>query len=156
MNTQERLEIINSMYLNRYTYKEIADVLKISRQRVHQVHTGYNSHKIGIVDVSVELLNNLYAGYTQIAVNKDSFSGGRERIREIVRIRDSHTCQNKNCLKVWVNGERRFDVHHLDENMLGKTRIKGIIKYDKENMDKLVTLCHKCHFMWHRDRGLFV
>jgi hypothetical protein len=42
--------------------------------------------------------------------------------------------------KVWKKGERRFDVHHLD-NDPGSTR-----KYDKvDDLKNLITLCHKCH-----------
>ena len=81
---------------------------------------------------------------------KDIGSGGRDQIREVVRTRDNHTCQK--CGKRWIAGQRRLDVHHLEENMLGKNRMKGVIKYDKENMDKLITFCHKCHFGWHVDK----
>lgn len=70
-------------------------------------------------------------------------TGSRDRVRELVRIRDKHTCQC--CRKKWVIGTRRFDVHHLDESMEGRRAEKGICKYDKENMDKMITLCHKCH-----------
>ena len=65
--------------------------------------------------------------------------GGRDATREIVRIRDNRTCQL--CGKPWQFGERRFDVHHLN-GLCGKKSKQ----YDKlENMDGLVTLCHKCH-----------
>lgn len=70
-------------------------------------------------------------------------SGGRDRFREIIRIRDKHTCQI--CLRVWKKGERRFDVHHEDEEQEGRSKERGICKRDKENMDKMITLCHKCH-----------
>ena len=39
---------------------------------------------------------------------------------------------------------RRFDVHHLDHNKEGKHHALPI-SYDRENMDKLITYCHKCH-----------
>lgn len=77
--------------------------------------------------------------------------GGREWTRELVRARDNYTCQK--CKRVWREGFRRFDVHHLDESMLGKTRSKGTTKYDRENMDKLITFCHKCHYAWHKEKG---
>ncbi len=70
-------------------------------------------------------------------------NGGRDRMRELVRMRDNHTCQK--CRKVWKKGERRFDVHHISKRMDGKGRKHGVIRYDKKHMDKLVTLCHKCH-----------
>lgn len=77
-------------------------------------------------------------------------SGGRNYRREYVRMRDKHTCQK--CGRVWIKGQRRFDVHHLEESMFGKNRMNGVVKYDRENMDKLITFCHKCHFAWHAKR----
>ena len=66
-------------------------------------------------------------------------SGGRERTREMVRIRDNHTCQK--CGKVWVNPMRRFDVHHLNGNCGKYSR-----SYDRANdLSGMITLCHKCH-----------
>lgn len=70
-------------------------------------------------------------------------SGGRDFNREIVRMRDGYTCQL--CKTKWIEGHRRFDVHHIDEVMDGKSHEKGITAYDSENMDKLITLCHRCH-----------
>lgn len=65
---------------------------------------------------------------------------GRDLVREQVRIRDNHTCID--CSKIWVKGNRRFDVHHLN-GMCGK-KSKG---YDKvSEMDGLITLCHRCHY----------
>jgi 5-methylcytosine-specific restriction endonuclease McrA len=64
---------------------------------------------------------------------------GLDFIREKVRVRDNHTCQN--CLKKWEPGMRRFDIHHLETEM---ESVKSY-NYDKDNQDKLITLCHKCH-----------
>lgn len=73
-------------------------------------------------------------------VSKFYYSNGRDRIREIVRIRDNHTCQN--CGAGWLQGERRFDVHHLN-GLCGKlSRACDKLK----DIDGLITLCHKCHF----------
>lgn len=78
--------------------------------------------------------------------------GGTDFIREKVRIRDKHTCQC--CGKKWKKGMRRFDVHHQDEDFEGlkgnskkgiPSRNKGVYEYDKNNFDKLITYCHKCH-----------
>lgn len=70
----------------------------------------------------------------------DYIKFGRDKNRELVRIRDKHTCQS--CKKLWLLGSRRFDVHHLN-GLCGKKSKK----YDKKNeLDNLVTLCHKCHF----------
>ena len=65
---------------------------------------------------------------------------GRERVRFLTRHRDKFTCQD--CGKKWNVGERQFDVHHLG-GMCGKNS-RG---YDSiEDMNTLITLCHKCHF----------
>jgi 5-methylcytosine-specific restriction endonuclease McrA len=67
-------------------------------------------------------------------------SRGREFTRELVRIRDKHTCQD--CHTVWTLGTRRFDVHHLN-GLCGK-KSKG---YDRKgDLTGLITLCHKCHY----------
>jgi len=66
-------------------------------------------------------------------------TGSRDRNRELVRIRDNHTCQI--CGKVWGEGKRRFDVHHIDcDNK--KTRKPDNLSNEHSNM---ITLCHKCH-----------
>lgn len=68
---------------------------------------------------------------------------GLDFTRELVRIRDNHTCQESEggCGKVWKHGERRFDIHHLDGKCGRFSR-----SYDRvSSMDILVTLCHRCH-----------
>lgn len=67
---------------------------------------------------------------------------GRERTRELRRIRDNHTCQNPECAKVWEPGQRRFDIHHLNGICGKRSR-----SYDAvSELDGLITLCHDCHF----------
>jgi len=66
--------------------------------------------------------------------------GGRERLKELVRIRDKHTCQK--CGKVWKEGMRKFDTHHIDEEIEGKLGLKYC---NCKDMTKMVTLCHRCH-----------
>jgi len=63
-------------------------------------------------------------------------SGSRERYRELVRIRDKHTCQL--CYKKWIKKQRRFDIHHI----VGNHELTR--KCDK-NFDNQITMCHKCH-----------
>ena len=68
---------------------------------------------------------------------------GMDFTRQIVRIRDQHTCQKKHggCGKKWRFGRRRFDVHHLNGVCGRNSR-----SYDKiSELPKLTTLCHKCH-----------
>ena len=64
---------------------------------------------------------------------------GLDRPREMVRKRDRYTCQE--CGKIWLQGQRRFDVHHLNGlcGRLSRT-------YDRiKDISGLITLCHKCH-----------
>lgn len=64
---------------------------------------------------------------------------GMDFTRQLVRIRDKHTCQK--CRKVWKRGQRRFDIHHLGGLCGNKSRT-----YDNWiGMTNLITLCHKCH-----------
>ena len=65
--------------------------------------------------------------------------GGRDRNRELIRIRDDHTCQL--CGKKWEEGQRRLDVHHID---CEKEKTRQVDNLEKEQHN-LVTLCHKCH-----------
>ena len=65
---------------------------------------------------------------------------GKDRLKEMVRRRDNHTCQI--CLKKWRKGQRRFDVQQLDEELEGKA---GLIYKNWKNLDRQITLCHKCH-----------
>lgn len=77
--------------------------------------------------------------YTRRKNIKDSLQG-RDRTRELVRIRDNHICQD--CGKKWIEQKRRFDVHHLN-GLCGKMSKK----YDKVTfLENMVTLCHKCHY----------
>ena len=69
---------------------------------------------------------------------------GKDYLRELVRRRDNHTCQI--CGRFWNFSERRrFDVHHLDDQHEGKSAERGSYAIDKNNLDRMVTLCHKCH-----------
>ena len=64
--------------------------------------------------------------------------GGRDRLREQVKIRDNYTCQI--CGKVWEKGKRKFDVHHLDKELENNDSC-----WASKNFDRMITLCHKCH-----------
>lgn len=124
------------------TFESIAKTFGVSRQRVQQII------KVGIVTPKkyiCELCDNAdfdvrVRKFCQVCTDKISKFQGRDRTREIVRIRDKHTCQD--CKKVWKEGDRRFDIHHLN-GKCGKMS-RG---YDSEhNLTGLITLCHKCHF----------
>lgn len=180
---QMNIEIMIKMREEGHTYVSIGRKFGISRQRVHQLITGYRSpasiipveelqtwtkrkqlkypkeweefklkHPRAIAPEDLKVWNERKRKYLGLPTeNIHTSGGGREFIREIVRIRDNHTCQR--CKKTWIKGQRKFDVHHLDEEMLGKNRVKGVISYDKENMNKLITFCHKCHYGWHKEMG---
>lgn len=64
---------------------------------------------------------------------------GRDRNREIVRMRDDFTCLL--CLRKWSVGQRRFDIHHLFGQCGLKSRGYDSIK----DIYQMITLCHKCH-----------
>lgn len=143
----ERKQFIEECRAKRMTYLEISKLLGLSKQRVHQIDSGYKtakppiSHKI-FTYKKLGLKFELPKGENP---NQNGITGGRDYVREWVRIRDKHACQI--CLKKWTGG-RRLDVHHMDEAREGLDRyIKPgeICKWDRENMDKMITLCHKCH-----------
>ena len=110
------------------SYRKIGKLFGVSGQCIHQT------------------LNRKYKAkpFLSFPFGKIGTCGsGRDRIRELVRMRDNYTCQE--CKKVWEIGQRRFDVHHLDEKYdgMGHSIPTG---YDRNNLNKLITLCHKCHF----------
>lgn len=84
-----------------------------------------------------------HLGLEEINLAQLGLNGGRDYIRELVRIRDKRTCQE--CGKKWRKGMRRFDVHHQDEAQEGTSHKKGSIPIDRKSMDKMITLCHRCH-----------
>jgi 5-methylcytosine-specific restriction endonuclease McrA len=76
---------------------------------------------------------------------------GKDFLRELVRIRDKHTCQV--CGLKWIGGKRkweknnrRLDVHHLISEKEGK---EGEIYRNNKDFENMITLCHKCHMNLH-------
>lgn len=123
--------MIEKLREGRYTYQEIGDIFGISRQRVHQIITGYKSPRKRIPK-HLHKINH----YNSEGIRKT----GREFLKEVVRKRDNWTCQI--CGKKWEEGERSLDVHHLDEELEGKNGLK----YEScKNIDRMITLCHRCH-----------
>lgn len=124
----ERKNFINIMRKTGMTFQQIGEELGISKGRAHQIHNTEYKEK------NFKPKTGPFTGLP------DWRKRGRERVRYLVRMRDNFTCQD--CGRVWQDGERHFDVHHLN-GLCGK-KSRG---YDrKEDMEGLITLCHKCHY----------
>lgn len=127
LDYEKRVEKYNEIIRlrkERYTLKEIGEMFGVSHQAIQ---------------------NKIKKGFPRETIRKykdalgDKFQG-RDRARELARVRDNHTCQN--CGRKWVEGERRLDIHHLN-GLCGKLSQS----YDKtDDLSGLITLCHKCHF----------
>ena len=128
------------MRARRMTLQEIADIYKISKQRVQQIE----NH----APVSPKNRKRKFP----IIVSKID---GRNKTRELVRIRDNFTCQDcgkrRTRLEVEIHNKnviglkgrmKSFDIHHTN----GECGKKSLLYDHLENMDTLITLCHKCHY----------
>jgi hypothetical protein len=132
---QDRRLLIMEMKEKRMTYAQIGKLLNISRERAWQIAKSYISPAGRANPVYKSSL--LKKRELKIPVTVKTGVDGRNHLRELIRIRDKHTCQI--CLKVWQSGNRRFDVHHMDESQEGKSGEKGSYKMDRENLDKMIT-----------------
>ena len=138
MNTIDKRVLITELRKQGKTFDFIGRQLKMTRQGVHQfLH--YQPHPRPIKE---------YIKKPRREVDKTLRNfAGRDYTREMVRIRDSHKCQE--CGKSWKVGSRRFDVHHLN-GLCGQMSTA----YDRiSNIDGLITLCHKCHYNRHDFNG---
>ena len=158
-----RESTIRKMREERYTLAEIGKQFGISRQRVYQIlnrekckqRERINSAKkdiiqkkirnMGVEEMQEYLLEIVKKNQQQnpigeylknITKNTGIGGGSRDRIRELVRLRDNHTCQM--CGKKWRRGQRRFDVHHIIGDFQDSR------KADR-SFENQITLCHKCH-----------
>ncbi len=139
----ERKQKIIELRNSGKSFTEIGKIYKISRQRAQQV---FSSKKVSKPRVSK---------YTSAGLSYIIPLEGRERNRELVRVRDNHTCQDcgfrltyktvqkTNSKIVGLKGKiKSLDIHHT-KGLCGK-KSTG---YDKINeLKNLVTLCHKCHY----------
>lgn len=127
------------------TEKNKEETLVEEKQKILKVAKIPKSHLVPIDKIKIWTKRKRQS--LGLPENVGKYSGGLELVRNMVRIRDSHTCQS--CYKIWTEGTRKFDVHHLDIKQEG---IRDI-KYDRENIDKMITLCHKCHYGLHTVRN---
>jgi len=128
MITQTDLDIIKKLHYEGKSCTKISVLFPVTRQRIYQIIQKYKP-----LDFKIK--------YKIKKKNKNPFSshGGRDLVREKIRIRDNHTCQI--CNKKWESGQRRFDVHHKD---CDKEKTRQYDNYEKEK-NNMITLCHKCH-----------
>ncbi len=144
--------MIQKLRNEKHSYQKIGKMFGISRQRVHQILTGYrtkykskNILEFPVIKTQKFLLERAIENQLENPVGKylkniikytKMSSNSRERMREIVRLRDKHICQW--CNKKWINGERRFDIHHIVGNSNDSKKVD-------RNFNLQITLCHKCH-----------
>jgi transcriptional regulator with XRE-family HTH domain len=180
----ERKKFIIECRKKRMSYREIGEILGISRQRAQQIEAGYMSPKDKkkllesrihlypfpedleefVSDGKIRIRKKIecikiltprkrkHLGLADIRELYKIFKNPISVIREEVRIRDNRTC--KICLKIWTTGEKRFDVHHLEEINGKSAGALNSCKYDRANMDKMITLCHKCHMNLHKTQRI--
>lgn len=148
----EKRDRMIKLYKEGLTYESIGELFGVTRQRIHQIISGYvppsKLQKKEYKEVEIVNVNRKVYSEQEVIRLLSGFYG-LDRNRERVRIRDNWTCQS--CGKVWKpfdrygNKIRRFDVHHEDEHLEGRSGENGMYAIDKESMDRMITLCHKCH-----------
>lgn len=133
MNTKRNKDIILLKQQGK-TLKEIGIIYNISGERVRQIIQ---------ITLGQQILKENITKATKMG------TGARDRYRELIRIRDKHTCQL--CDWKWKEGNRKLDIHHLDEEITGKLDTKKDIpvSYDYEYPERCITLCHRCHLRLH-------
>lgn len=141
-------------------YGFIADSYGITRQRAQQIYVATSSgvkiyvkqptiqtrpRRIAVRVAHTRVMKKLSEDeYRQLVKRASPFRStlsGRDFARELIRVRDNHTCQM--CGKQWKNGSRRLDIHHLN-GLCGKMSVR--YESPKDTMHYQITLCHKCHY----------
>lgn len=149
MIQRERKKLVLTLRKQGLSYADIGAKLKLSRQRVHQIAHSIDTVLAKPITIVCGACGNgfkttdptrIYCDPCQIRIKAKQ---GKDRTREVVRLRDKDTCQN--CFRKWEPGTRRFDVHHLNGMCGQMTR-----DYDSiASISNLITLCHKCHMSNH-------
>lgn len=153
MDYLKRKDTILSLRKEGITLREIGKVFEISPERVRQIEKDIRRPRIMrpsycfSCDVFMDDSAHSHGEYKfcnicwkNLFIRKSgSLVDGMDRTREVVRIRDNHTCQK--CKKKWIPGRRRFDIHHLNGKCGRYSR-----SYDNiDSIHALITYCHKCH-----------
>lgn len=122
----DRKQIITKLVAKGYSYGEIANSLKISRQRVHQIYYS--------IVVGKRYLSSLPR--TKRKNQLDDF------IRYEVAKRDSFTCQTCGYKGKWR--DKKIHIHHIDGS--------GQNSNPNNDPSNLVTLCYDCHANTHKQQ----
>lgn len=142
--------IIVTLRHRRFTYSQIGRLLCLSRQRVQMA---YEEHRTADVPPLLKAkrygdLRDALKHVQPILFTRPGFdphgvpgAGLVSLVREMVRRRDGYRCQM--CYRKARPGERKLDVHHLDERMEGEP-VSGLPDANLEP-DDMITLCHQCH-----------
>ena len=126
MRKESKNILVKDLRSKGWTYKKIGDFLGISKQEVYNIiHYVPHPRLPRIPRPSGPKIRGKLEG--------------RDFLKEKVRMRDNHTCQN--CGQIWIPGTRRFDTHH--KNFVPSQTEAREYKNNK-NMDDMITLCHKC------------
>jgi DNA-binding CsgD family transcriptional regulator len=149
----QRQQKMRAMVASGKTLREIGLVFSITKQAVSKILQ--NDYTVVVKKNCVLCQTEFQGRATELAVRKYCFNcsqkisafHGRDRSRELVRMRDNYTCQI--CGLKWDENMRRFDAHHLN-GLCGKKSLN----YDrtKNCLDVMITLCHKCHLGLHSNR----
>lgn len=126
--------------------REIAQEKGVTTQYIYQILSGYKP------PLKNPLTLKIWSRRKRVALGlpdeKIPFKGGgRDYMRELVRIRDGRQCTL--CGHKWKQGERRLDVHHEDPNEEGRSKERNIVNRDKATLKRMTTLCHPCHMNLH-------
>lgn len=150
-------------------YYEII-ALRCNSLSINQIAKKYNLHSFQVSSfikngqpvfieeqqyVGLQKINPRVRSKLETYLTKVRQTTGRSRAREMVRLRDKHTCQDcgfvlktidvlkhNQTLKTLKGKWKSLDVHHIN-GMCGKNSLG----YDSpKDISGMITLCHKCHF----------
>jgi len=128
-------EVVSGVRFWMYPYTKIEEMRRITRIKLEKESKDRKERR------KIKQQNKIVK--VQIYKKAQWRENGLDFIREKVRNRDNQTCIV--CNKIWKEGLRKFDVHHkeIDEGRNAR------YSYDSQNMDKLITICHRCHCYLH-------